>query len=88
MEKKDIIDFFDRCAPDWDAEMIRNEKIITTILDNAGIDCGMDVLGFTLCSNMAAGVLDQPLDGEEVIAAGIEAAPRFSALVKACLERV
>ena len=24
--------------------MIRNEKIITTILDNAGIDCGMDVL--------------------------------------------
>ena len=44
MEKKDIIDFFDRCAPDWDAEMIRNEKIITTILDNAGIDCGMDVL--------------------------------------------
>ena len=50
--------------------------------------CGMDVLGFTLCSNMAAGVLDQPLSGEEVIAAGIEAAPRFSALVKACLQRV
>ena len=50
--------------------------------------CGMKVLGFTLCTNMAAGVLDQPLSGEEVIAAGAEAAPRFSALVKACLERV
>lgn len=50
--------------------------------------CGMDVLGFTLCTNMAAGVLDQPLSGEEVIAAGKEAAPRFSALVKACLERM
>ncbi len=50
--------------------------------------CGMQVLGFTLCTNMAAGVLDQPLSGEEVIAAGAEAAPRFSALVKACLARL
>ena len=47
--------------------------------------CGMSVLGFTLCTNMAAGVLDQPLDGEEVIAAGQAAGPRFAALVKACL---
>jgi len=37
---------------------------------------------------MAAGVLDQPLSGEEVIAAGAAAAPRFAALVKRCLERV
>lgn len=50
--------------------------------------CGMKVLGFTLCTNMAAGVLDQPLSGEEVIEAGKIAAPRFSALVKACLEQV
>lgn len=49
--------------------------------------CGMDVLGFTLCTNMAAGVLDRPLDGDEVIAAAA-AGPRFAALVKACLERV
>ena len=47
--------------------------------------CGMKVLGFTLCTNMAAGVLDQPLDGDEVIAAGMAAGPRFTALVKACL---
>ena len=50
--------------------------------------CGMNVLGFTLCTNMAAGVLDQPLSGEEVIAAGQAAGPRFSALVKACLARL
>ena len=50
--------------------------------------CGMKVLGFTLCTNMAAGVLDQPLSGEEVIEAGKVAAPRFSALVKACLAQV
>lgn len=50
--------------------------------------CGMQVLGFTLCTNMAAGVLDQPLDGSEVIAAGQAAGPKFTALVKACLARV
>jgi len=50
--------------------------------------CSMRVLGLTLCTNMAAGVLDQPLTGEEVILAGKEAAPRFSALVKACLAQV
>ena len=50
--------------------------------------CGMRVLGFTLCTNMAAGVLDQPLSGEEVIAAGQAAGPKFTALVKACLEQI
>ena len=51
-------------------------------------DCGMRVLGFTLCTNMAAGVLDQPLSGEEVLSAAEEARPRFGALVRACLEQV
>ena len=50
--------------------------------------CGMDVLGFTLCTNMAAGVLEQPLSGDEVIAAGEAAGPKFTALVKGCLERL
>ena len=44
MEKKDIAEFFDRCAPWWDADMIRNEEIIKTILDNGGITAGADVL--------------------------------------------
>ena len=44
MEKKAIAEFFDRCAPWWDEDMIRNEVLITTILDNAGIKGGMDVL--------------------------------------------
>ncbi len=50
--------------------------------------CGMRVLGFTLCTNMAAGVLDRPLSGEEVLAAAAAAGPKFQALVKACLEEV
>lgn len=44
MEKKDVISFFDRCAPWWDDDMIRNEEIIATILDNGGICEGVHVL--------------------------------------------
>lgn len=44
MEKKDIIEFFDRCAPSWDAEMIKNDTVIGRILDNAEVGAGMDIL--------------------------------------------
>lgn len=44
MEQTAVIDFFNRCAPTWDAEMIRNEGVIRTILGNAGIRAGIDVL--------------------------------------------
>ena len=44
MEKKDIIAFFDRCAPTWDAGMIKSDTIIGRILDNAEVGADMDVL--------------------------------------------
>ena len=44
MEKQDVIDFFNRCAPDWDAEMIRSDEVIRILLDNAHIGAGIDVL--------------------------------------------
>ena len=44
MEKKDVIAFFDRCAPTWDAEMIKSDVKIGKILDNAEVGPGMDVL--------------------------------------------
>lgn len=50
--------------------------------------CGMEVLGFTLLSNMAAGILDQPLSEEEVLIAGEHAREDFSALVRACLREM
>lgn len=50
--------------------------------------CGMEVLGLTLCTNMAAGVLDQPLSEQEVLDAAAQAAPRFSSLVLECLRRM
>ena len=44
MNKQDVIEFFDRCAPSWDAEMIKNDAIINRILDNAEVGAGMDIL--------------------------------------------
>ncbi len=44
MQKQDVIDYFDRCAPTWDAEMVKNEEIIESILDNAEVGMGCDVL--------------------------------------------
>ena len=48
--------------------------------------CGMEVLGFTLLSNMAAGILDQPLSEQEVLDAAAAAKDRFSALILGCLK--
>lgn len=50
--------------------------------------CGMRVLGLTLLTNMAAGILDQPLSEEEVLTAAEAARDRFTRLIRACLERV
>ena len=44
MEKQDVISFFDQCASWWDDDMIRNENIIATILDNGGIKAGLHIL--------------------------------------------
>lgn len=44
MEKKDVIDFFDRLAPGWDASTIRSDPVIGQILDGAEISEGKTVL--------------------------------------------
>lgn len=44
MDKQAVVEFFDRCAPDWDRSLVRNETVIRRILDNGGIIAGIDVL--------------------------------------------
>ena len=44
MEAKTVQEFFDRLAPNWDAEMIRDDEIIRVILDEAGMREGARVL--------------------------------------------
>lgn len=44
IDLKEVIEFFDRLAPDWDAGMVRNEPVIARILDLGGVVPGADVL--------------------------------------------
>ena len=52
------------------------------------VHAGMKVLGFSLLSNMGAGILDQPLSGEEVNEMAEACKGPFSKLVLACLEKM
>ena len=44
VRSEEVIGFFDRLAPGWDADMIRNEDVIAAILDNAQVREGTDIL--------------------------------------------
>lgn len=50
--------------------------------------CGMEVLGFTMLCNMAAGILPQPLDEQEVLDAANAGRETFAALVCSCLTQM
>lgn len=49
---------------------------------------GMEVLGFSLVSNAAAGITGEALSGQEVLDAAAAARERFSRLVCGCVERM
>jgi len=54
----------------------------------AARQAGMQVLGISLVTNLAAGVSPQPLSHAEVIVAGKEAGPRISALLTAIVQKI
>jgi purine-nucleoside phosphorylase len=49
---------------------------------------GLEVLGISLVTNMAAGVLDVPINHEEVMETGVRVAAHFTALLTALIPRV
>ena len=44
IDTRDVIEFFDRLAPTWDAGMVRNEPVIARILDMVDVATGTGVL--------------------------------------------
>jgi purine-nucleoside phosphorylase len=54
----------------------------------AAREAGAEVLGLSLVTNLAAGMTGEPLEHEEVLAAGAAAATRMGALLTKVLERV
>lgn len=54
----------------------------------AAVHCGIKTIGVSLITNMAAGILDQPLSHEEVQETAALASRRFSKLIDAIIETV
>ena len=80
MEKKAVVEFFDRCAPWWDSDMIRNEDIISTILTLGGIRQGIDVLDVAC----GTGVLFPDYFGREVASlTAIDISPEMAKIAAA-----
>ena len=54
----------------------------------AAAHCGMRVLGVSCITNMAAGILDQPITGDEVIEISRRRQPDFSALMRGIVGKI
>ena len=79
MNKQDVIAFFDRCAPSWDAEMIKNDEIIGKILDNAEVAAGMDVLDVACGTGV---MFDYYLKRGVASVTGIDISPEMARIAK------
>ncbi|HMT91318.1 MAG TPA: purine-nucleoside phosphorylase, partial [Dermatophilaceae bacterium] len=60
----------------------------TTLEAIAARQAGLEVLGISLVTNLAAGISDQPLSHEEVLEAGQAAAARCGRLLAAVVTRI
>ncbi|MCL2339353.1 MAG: purine-nucleoside phosphorylase [Actinomycetia bacterium] len=54
----------------------------------AAVRAGMQILAFSLITNMATGILDQPLSGAEVIAIGAQSADKMERLIFEILQQM
>ena len=79
MQKSDVIEFFDRCAPTWDAGMIKNDTIIGKILDNAEVGPGMDVLDVACGTGV---MFDYYLDRKVASITGIDISPEMAKIAE------
>lgn len=60
----------------------------TTLEAIAAREAGLEVLGLSLVTNLAAGISGEPLNHEEVLAAGTAAASRMGALLADVIPRI
>ena len=79
IEKDDVIAFFDMWAPRWDADMVRDDRIINTILDNAGVKKGTGVLDV----GCGTGVLvPYYLERGVLSVTGVDISPKMAAIAR------
>lgn len=80
MDKEAVIAFFDRLAPNWDADMVRNDEIINTILDNAGVAENKTVLDVACGTGV---LIPDYLQRKVESVTGIDISPRMAEIAKA-----
>ena len=79
MDKKAVIEFFDRCAPTWDAGMIKSDVKIGKILDNAEVEAGMDVLDVACGTGV---MFDYYLERGVATVVGIDISPEMAKIAR------
>ena len=79
MNKKDIIEFFDRCAPFWDADMIKNDEIIETILNNVEVQEGHHVLDVACGTGV---MFEHYLERNVASVTGIDISPEMAKIAR------
>ena len=79
IETKEVIEFFDRLAPGWDAEMIRSDEIINTILNNAEVTEGKDILDVACGTGV---LVPDYLKRNVASVTGIDISPKMAEIAK------
>lgn len=78
MDREKIISFFDGCAKNWDAETIRNERVINTILDNSQVKENTRVLDVAC----GTGVLFPDYIKRGAVVTGVDISPEMVKIAK------
>ena len=79
MNNKDIIEFFDHLAPEWDKNMVKSDDVINRILDNAEIKAGQDVLDVACGTGV---MFDYYLSRNVAFVTGIDISPKMAEIAK------
>ena len=79
IEAKEVIEFFDSLAPDWDAGMIRSDEIIGTILNNADVTAGKDILDVACGTGV---LIPDYLKRNVASVTGIDISPKMAEIAK------
>lgn len=83
MDKTDVIAFFNRCAPTWDAETVKNDEIIERILDNTIVGADMKILDVACGTGV---MFDYYLKRNVSSVTGIDISPEMARLAAAKYE--
>ena len=79
IDKNDVIAFFDKCAPSWDADMVCNDSVINTILDNAGVHEDVKVLDVACGTGV---LVPYYLDRKVSSVLGVDISPKMIEIAK------